>query len=92
MKISLLLSKLFFGISLVMAITWQGLILIRTFPKKAKAIKQFFTTLIFSFAVAGLMSEPIVKRAMAEKPSSRRSAKFNYEVGFEMIQIDFNLS
>ena len=75
-----------------MAITWQGLILIRTFPKKAKAIKQFFTTLIFSFAVDGIMSEPIVKRAMAEKPSSRRSAKFNYEVGFEMIQIDFNLT
>ena len=96
MRLSLLLSKIFFLLSVLSAILLQGtiliLILIEAFPKKAKDIKSLLKNIVFTFALAGVFADPVVSRTTVSKPTSRRGAKFNYEIGFDLLQFNFNLT
>ena len=76
----------------MVAFCLQGLILVKIFPRKARTIKNFLSKSIFTFAVAGLFADPVLSRNSHDKPSTRRTAKFNYEVGFELIRFDFNVT
>ena len=92
MKLRLILAKLAFACLFLVALILQGMIIVHNFPNKAKKAKAFLHMFLFTFAVAGLFAEPVTGLASKEKPTSRRSAKFNYEVGFELVQINFNLT
>ena len=90
MRYPLILSKIFFILSVFIGLGLQTLVLLPTLRKKEW--KELFTKLIFTFAVSGLIAEPATASTNREKPTTRGSAKFNYEVGFEVILFEFNIT
>ena len=93
MRFSLILSKIFFILSVAIGIGFQTLIILLTLiPQRKKEWKELLKKIFFTFAVSGLIADPVTTARTRERPTTRGSAKFNYEVGLEVILFEFNLT